>query len=144
MGILLKLRISCAVMNRDIIHQKCEVIFERLLSLLGVLLLMGSAFIQSLPRGEYVYATLLGIESLVALGWGIRTRLRDYVRVGGLALIVNAITQLGPGFVELPRWVQLGVTGSILLGGGLVALFKREEILTVRRRLVEEWRQWES
>jgi len=63
--------------------------------------------------------------------------------VGGLALIANAIAQLGPGFVELPRWIQLGVTGGILLGGGLAALFKREQILATRQRLTEEWRQWE-
>jgi hypothetical protein len=115
----------------------------RLPTLLGLIVLMGSAFVQSLPRGAFVYALLLGVESLVALGWGVRTRSRGYVQLGGLALIANAIAQLGPGFVELPRWIQLGVTGGILLGGGLAALFRREEILATRRRLTEEWRQWE-
>jgi hypothetical protein len=115
----------------------------RLPTLLGLIVLMGLAFVQSLPRGAYVYAILLGFESLVALGWGIYTRSRGYVQLGIIALFINAIVQLGPGFMELPRWIQIGVTGSILLGGGLAALFKREEILTARHKLAEEWRQWE-
>ncbi len=112
-------------------------------TLVGLALLMGSALYQSLPRGAFAYALLLGVESLTALGWGIGTRSRGYVQSGALALIANAFVQLGPGFVELPRWIQLGVTGGILLGGGLAALFKREQILAARRRLTEEWRQWE-
>jgi len=115
----------------------------RLPTLLGLIVLMGLAFVQSLPQGAYVYAILLGFESLVALGWGIYTRSRGYVQLGIIALFINAIVQLGPGFMELPRWIQIGVTGSILLGGGLAALFKREEILTARHKLAEEWRQWE-
>jgi hypothetical protein len=112
-------------------------------TLLGLIVLLGSAFVQSLPRGAFVYALLLSVESLAALGWGIWTRSRGYVQLGGVTLIANAIAQLGPGFVELPRWIQIGVTGGILLGGGLVTLFKREQILAARQRLTKEWRQWE-
>lgn len=109
----------------------------------GLLLLMGSAFIQSLPRGEYPYAILLGVESLAAMGWGYRTRSRGYMRWGGLALIADAFAQFIPAFVEYPRWVQLGLTGSLLLGAGLAALFKREQILMMRKQITEEWRRWE-
>jgi hypothetical protein len=112
-------------------------------TLVGLALLMGSALYQSLPRGAFVYALLLGVESLAALGWGIGTRSRGYVQCGALALIANALVQLGPGLIELPRWIQLGVTGGILLGGGLAALFKREQILAARHTLTQEWRQWE-
>ena len=113
-------------------------------TLLGLIVLLGSAFIQSLPRGAFVYALLLGVESLAALGWGIRTHSRSYVQLGGVALIAITIAQLGPGFVELSRFIQIGVTGGILLGGGLVILFKREQILEARQRLTKEWRQWET
>jgi len=109
----------------------------------GLLILMGSAFIQSLPRGEYPYAILLAAESLAAMGWGYRVRSRGYMRWGALALIADAFAQFIPAFAEFPRWVQLGLTGSLLLGAGLAALFKREQILTMRKQITEEWRCWE-
>lgn len=118
-------------------------IWYRIPTFLGLLVLMGSAFVQSLPREGFVYALVLLVESLLAAGWGYRTRLRSYVQVGGLALIGNAIVQLGSGFIDLPRWLQLGITGGILLGGGVAALFKRETILATRQRITEEWRRWE-
>jgi hypothetical protein len=113
----------------------------RAATLLGLLILMGSAFIQSLDGS--IYAWLLLAEGLTAGAWGVRTHSRGYVEVGALALIANAIAQFGPGFIELPRWVQLGSIGAILLGGGLAALLRREQILAARRALVGEWRQWQ-
>jgi hypothetical protein len=103
---------------------------------------MFSALIQSLPAGAYEYAILLGVESLAAVLWGIRYRLRSFVQLGGLALIANGIIQFGPAFIELPRWVQLGTTGIILFGSGMAALFKREQIISVHQALKEEWRQF--
>jgi hypothetical protein len=112
--------------------------FYRLSTLLGLLVLMGAAFYQSLDSVSY--AVLLLGESLAVLAWGVRIHSRGYVQIGVLSLIANAIAQFGPGFVELPRWIQLGVIGSILLGGGLMALFRREQLLAIRRRLTDEWR----
>jgi hypothetical protein len=111
-------------------------------TLLGLLVLMGSAFYQSLDA--MFYAALLLVESLAALAWGMRIHSRGYVQLGVLALVANAIAQLGPGFVELSRWIQLGVIGTILVGGGLVALFRREQLLATRKRLTDEWRRWEA
>ncbi len=111
-------------------------------TLLGLLILMGAAFFQSFDA--VIYAVLLLVESLTALAWGVRLHSRGYVQLGVLSMVVNAIAQLGPGFVELPRWIQLGVIGGILLGGGLVALFRREQLLAARKRLTDEWRQWEA
>jgi hypothetical protein len=105
------------------------------------LILMGSAFFQSLDF--VLYAVLLLVESLAALAWGVRTHSRGYVQLGLLSLVANGVAQLGPGFVELPRWIQLGLIGVILLGGGLGALFRREQILTTRRAIVTEWKRWE-
>jgi len=111
-------------------------------TLLGLVILMGTAFEQSLSQSGY--ALLLLVESLAAVAWGIRTRSRGYVQLGGLALIVNAVAQLGPSFVELPRWIQIGAIGTILLGGGLAALLRREQILTARRALGKEWKSWQA
>lgn len=110
-------------------------------TLLGLLILMGSAFFQSLDA--VFYAVLLLLESLAALAWGMRIHSRGFVQLGVLSLLANAIAQFGPSFVDLPRWIQLGVIGTILLGGGLAALFRREQLLAARKRLTDEWRQWE-
>ncbi|MCG8349654.1 MAG: hypothetical protein MI924_17965 [Chloroflexales bacterium] len=111
-------------------------------TLLGLSILMGSAFYQSFDA--IGYAVLLLVESLAALAWGMRSKSRGYVQLGVLSMVVNAIAQFGPSFVELPRWVQLGVIGSLLLGGGLIALFQRERLLITRKRLNDEWSQWQA
>lgn len=109
--------------------------------LLGSLILMLSALYQSLDEASY--ALLLLTESLVSIGWGIRYRSRIHVSIGGLALFANALVELGPAFVSLPRWIQLGITGSLLLSGGLVALIQRQRLLEAHRRLADRWRCWE-
>ena len=109
----------------------------------GMAVLMGTAFIQSLGPGNWPYALLLVAESAVAIGWGVRRHLKRFVQVGGVALLANAIAQLGPAFAELSGWIQIGLTGTILLGGGMLALLKREEILAARQRFSTEWREWE-
>ena len=104
--------------------------------------MLGTAFYQSLPQGAWEYALLAGIESIIAIIWGIRTQSRGYVQVGGVALIANALIQFIPSFLEWSRWLQIGLTGSILLGLGLVALFQREKLLQTRKKVTEEWRNW--
>ena len=118
--------------------------FYRLFTMAGCLIMLGTAFYQSLPRGAWEYALLVGIESILAIGWGIKTQSRGYVQVGGIALIANALIQFVPSFLEWSRWMQIGLTGGILLSLGLLALFKRENILTARKKITEEWRSWEA
>lgn len=113
------------------------------LTLLGLLLLMGTVFVQSIVDGALWYAILLAAESMLAILWGIRSRSRGFVQVGGAALLANVVVQLGPSFVDLPRWIQLGLTGTVLLAAGLVALFRREQLLVARRRLTTQWKQWD-
>jgi hypothetical protein len=110
-------------------------------TLIGLTVLMVSVFYQSISA--HLYAALLLFESLLSIGWGIRTHSRIYVQAGGLALLVLAVAQLGPAFIELPRWVEIGIIGSLLLGGGLLALFRREQIVAARKNLTDEWRKWQ-
>lgn len=110
----------------------------QLATLLGLFLLMGSAFYQSFDNAAY--ALLLLVESVAALGWGVWMRARRYVEVAVLALIINALAQFGPGFVQLDRWAQIGIIGTLLLGAGLAALFRRERILVARHDLAEQWK----
>lgn len=115
----------------------------RWLSILGLVLMMGSLLVQSLGPGEgYPYAILLALECVIAIFWGIRTHSRSYVQVGGIVLIANTLVQLAPGFVNMPRWIQIGLTGGLLLGIGLMALFQRERLLKTRQRFTDDWRKW--
>jgi hypothetical protein len=115
----------------------------RLPTLLGLTVLLVPTFLQSLPRGASVYAIWLAVESVVAIWWGVWIRSRGYVSLGTLALLAHTVVQFGPAFVELPRWIQLAVTGGVLLGGGIVFLVRREELLKARWALTEEWKRWQ-
>jgi hypothetical protein len=108
---------------------------------IGLVILMGSAFVQSTAAASY--ALLLLGESLAAFYLGVRTRSRGYVQLALLSLILNAIAQIGPAFAALDRWIQIGAVGVILLGGGMAALFRRERILTARHAISDEWKRWE-
>jgi hypothetical protein len=110
-------------------------------TLIGLAVLMVSVFYQSASDSKY--AALLLVECLLSIGWGIRMHSRIYVQAGGLALLVLAVAQLGPAFFELPRWVEIGIIGSLLLGGGLLALFRREQIVSARKNLSAEWKKWQ-
>jgi hypothetical protein len=121
--------------GRSLTYQGC--------TLLGLVLLMGTAFGQSLGRGNWPYSLLLLAESLAAVGWGAGKHLRRWVQVGGVALLANGVAQLGPAVLELSGWIQLGLVGTILFGGGMLALIRREELLAARQRLAGEWRQWQ-
>jgi hypothetical protein len=113
----------------------------RLPTLLGLLILMGSLFYQSLTN--IIYAVVLLAESLVTIAVGLRIHSRSLIQLGVLSLLINGIAQLGPGFVHLSRWIQLAIIGSILLVGGLTGLFRREKLLSTRKRITEEWSHWE-
>jgi hypothetical protein len=111
-------------------------------SMLGLAIITGTTFIQSISQPQGYYALLLLAESIVALLWGIRYRVRCYCQIAALAFLANAIVQLGPGLLDLSRWIQIAIIGVILFGGGLLALFKREKILDSRQRVVGQWRQF--
>ncbi len=110
-------------------------------SLAGLVVLFGSAFVQSL-EDSVIYAYLLLVESVIAVRWGIITRSRGYVQLGIIALVANGIAQFGPAFNELPRFAQVGSIGSILLLGGMLALFQREKLLATQDTWRREWAKW--
>lgn len=113
-----------------------------LFTMTGLLVLFGSALDQSFD--EVRYAILLFCESILAIVIGVRGRSRAYVQLGLLALIVNGIVQYGPAFANLPRFVQIGSVGSTLLILGMLALFRREQLISTRDALRNEWREWHA
>jgi hypothetical protein len=111
-----------------------------LLTIIGLSLLLGSAFVQSWTSAGY--AALLLLESLMALVIGFGIRSRSYILIGLVSLILNGLVQFLPAFAEFPRFIQVGFIGIILLGGGLIALFLREEIIGIGRRARLHWQGW--
>ena len=114
----------------------------QLATVIGLVLLLGSAFYQSL--GNVNYALLLLVQSVASFGIGVKLRSRFYVEAAILALVGNGLVQFGPALIELPRWVQIGAIGSILVTGGLLALFRRQRLLEARRTLTSQWKLWNS
>jgi len=112
-----------------------------LATVLALAVLFAFSLVQAL--GDYGHALWLTLEAAMAVAWGVYGRSRTYVTAGGVAILGNALAQLGPAFFELPRWAQSGLTGAILLGGGIVALLKRQELLEARRAFGEHWSKWE-
>lgn len=108
-----------------------------LLMLTGLALLLGSAFLQSFE--SWGYALLLLIESVLVLGGGIALRSRGLVELALLALFADALVQFGSAFIKLPSFIQIGLIGMILFGGGLVLLIFRERLLSVHRHWRERW-----
>ncbi len=117
-----------------------RVLWYQFATVAGLVVLLVSAFYQSLSNVSY--AALLLIESVAAFGIGFKMRSRIYVQAAILALVGNGLAQFGPAFVNLDRWIQIGTIGSILLLGGLVGLFRREKLLNARRALTSEWKMW--
>ncbi|MGB1249800.1 MAG: SCO7613 C-terminal domain-containing membrane protein [Candidatus Promineifilaceae bacterium] len=114
----------------------------RLFTFLGLMILFSTALAQSFDHLRY--ALLLLVESLLAIAIGVQIRSRAYVQFGLFTLIANGLIQYGPAFANLPRFVQLGTIGSTLLTLGLLALFRREQILRTRDLLQEGWREWDA
>jgi hypothetical protein len=111
-------------------------------TLLGLVALMGTTFVRSVMEPDGYFGLILLLESILAIAWGMAQRVRCYIQAAGIALIANAIVQLGPGFMDLTRWIQIALIGAVLLSSGLLALFKREEILVARHKATGEWRRF--
>lgn len=106
----------------------------------GLVILLAPLFYQSLWNVNY--AVLLLLESAILFGIGLRLRSRTYVEAAILALTANGLAQFGPAFVQLERWIQIGTIGSVLVLAGLLALFRRQRLLEMRRALTSEWKMW--
>lgn len=85
---------------------------------LGLAALLGVADVASVafltpdgqvgpPLGIVILGGLLGLITLVGVGWATRTRSRGAVRVVAAARIISAITALPAFFVDIPAGLRL-------------------------------------
>lgn len=81
------------------------------------------------PIGILALDSVLGVVTLVAVGWAFRTRNRGAVRVVAAARIVSAITALPAFFVDIPEAIRLLAGFDVLLTVVVVVM-----VLTPARR----------
>jgi hypothetical protein len=109
----------------------------------AVLLLLGSAFWQSLgPQGGR-YALLMGIECLLLLWWGSARRLRFFLYAGVGGMTVNVIAQLVEPLLSANRWIVFGVAGLLLVGLAILVERRLESVRVLSQELRERLEQWE-
>jgi hypothetical protein len=114
----------------------------RLLTWGGLELLYGVALAQSLQENGTPYLALTLVETVAGLFWGLRIQSRSWVLLSSGFLVGEAVFHLFDTVIALPAWVLLGGAGAILLTVGVLALAKRQEILTLRRTAIHEWEAW--
>lgn len=105
---------------------------------LALLLLLGSAFWQSLSQEPgWAYALLMGVEGLLIVWWGSARRLRRFLYVGVAGVMVDLVAQLIEPLLSANRWIVFGVAGLLIIGLGILIERRLEQV----RALSESWRK---
>ncbi len=94
-------------------------ILARWIDRAGMLVWLGTAWWQSLPgvmEDGWPYALLMGGESLLLVWWGSARRLRQFLYVGAVGLVLNVVTQSIEPLLSVNRWIVFGIVGALLVG----------------------------
>jgi hypothetical protein len=111
----------------------------------AMLIWLGTAWWQSLPgiaeRG-WIYALIMGAESLLLVWWGSARRQKRFLYVGAGAVVLNAVTQSIEPLLSANRWIVFGIAGLLIVGVAVLVERNlnriREMSLEMRQRL-EGW-----
>ncbi|MSQ15494.1 MAG: DUF2157 domain-containing protein [Dehalococcoidia bacterium] len=109
----------------------------------GLLLLYGTSLAQSLEPDGAPYLALVVVETVAGLLWGLRIRSRGLALLSSGFLAAEAFLQVIDDVMALPAWVLLGGAGVVLLVFGVMALAKRQEIISAGHAVAREWEAWE-
>jgi hydrogenase-4 membrane subunit HyfE len=116
--------------------------FARWLDRVALLLLLGSVFWQSLGDSGGWYALLMGVECLLIIWWGSARRLRRFLYIGVVGMMLDIFGQLIDPLLSANRWIVFGVGGAILVTLAILIERRLETVMKmsaeVRKRL-EEW-----
>lgn len=111
----------------------------------GILVWLGSAWGQSLPGvadRSWPFALIMGVEALLLVWWGSARRQRQFLYIGLVAVVVDAVTQSIEPLLTANRWIVFGVVGLLLVGVAVLIELQLDKIrklsAEVRARL-EEW-----
>jgi hypothetical protein len=113
----------------------------QVLDLLGVAILLGVTFAQSLPH-NFSYGMILGIEALIVIVLGIVQRVRLLFFAGLVAFILNVAVQSLSVAQQLEKTLVAFVIGLILVTVAVFVERKRDYLLAQSRRLWAEFETW--
>jgi hypothetical protein len=107
------------------------------IGLLSQLVLLGTTYVQMVITSNPVYFTVLFLQALVVLGYGVLIRSRSLV-VAPIAFAVLGVATVVYGLLRgMSLVILIGCTGILLILLGTTGLFLRERVGTWRRRLGE-------
>jgi hypothetical protein len=100
-------------------------------------MLLGTTYVQMVITSNPVYFTVLFLQALVVLGYGVLIRSRSLV-VAPIAFAVLGVATVVYGLLRgMSLVILIGCTGILLILLGTTGLFLRERVGTWRRRLGE-------
>ena len=103
----------------------------------AMVLMVGSLFLQTLFYG-WEFALLLGTEGLLAMVWGSGRRLRRFLYVGMVAVILATVGQLINSLWSVNQWMVFGIIGLSLVLLAILVERKMEEIKSWQG-ILESW-----
>jgi hypothetical protein len=109
----------------------------RWLDYAAMFLMMGSLFWQTLLYG-WAYALLLGSEGIAGLWWGSARRLRRFLYIGMLGIVLATVAQLINALQAVNQWIIFGIIGLLALIIAVVVERKLDD-LKVWREVLETW-----
>jgi hypothetical protein len=109
----------------------------------ALLLLLGSAFWQSLGPQGWRYALLMGLESLLILWWGSARRLRRFLYAGVIGMTVDVAGQLVEPLLSANRWIVFGVAGVMLVGFAMLVERRMDAIVTMSQEMRARLERWQ-
>jgi hypothetical protein len=109
----------------------------------ALVLLLGSAFWQSLGADGTPYALLMGTEGLLVGWWGSTRRLRRFLYAGVAGVTLDVSGQLVEPLLSANRWIVFGVTGMLLVTLAILVERRLETVLALSEDVRERLERWE-
>jgi len=116
---------------------------RNLLYAAGQFILFVPSLGKSISEHWELHGVFLGIASLIVMVFGMSQRNRCLTSGSFGILILNGMIQ-SQGFLRsVPRWIYLGVSGSLLMALGGIFEFHREWLLRARQRMADTLDRWD-
>jgi hypothetical protein len=109
----------------------------------ALLLLLGSAFWQSLGDSAGRYALLMGVECLLLIWWGSARRLRRFLYAGVVGMTLDIFGQLIDPLLSVNRWIVFGVGGVILVTLAILIERRLDKVMEMSEEVRKKLEEWE-